>query len=1557
MALGYLISPAFQYENINGKPLVGGRITVRLHGTTTPYITYKDWNGDHNPAEIVLNDKGMAVIIADDSKLYDVYCVDANGVEQWSRLNVSVGQGGGGGGGTFNLESTDGTIICDPIDGGFDLSVNIGDVSVVECSSEALDGAGPFVISTLKRLQGDAIELDTDNSCLKLKKGWYHVDVEMIVQNQLDRNDMYGAVITDSLSNFHGQYNIDLSLTDQQSLPVSYDLYVANDDTLYRIIQGSSTQYVRYYLTNLTIHTITAGVSGNGGGISGNGIEFVNTSDNSATVSAIIARGNWPVLKLEDPGARTECEPLCNYIVNLNKYCFGRIEWQGAGDFIYFCGHVLDGTTDMWSGYSKFVATTDDLSGKIDKVTGASGGEVALVNSDGSLTTGPHVSSLAYTGMLAAYQPLSAMSGYATTGDLTGKMDASASSNFYPMTGNPSGFLTGVDLSPYQPVSGMSGYATTGDLAAKQDASSMSSYVPYSSFGYNSDSQISGINGSAIAGAGVTGDYVEKSAISAESATWNTVTAKQDISGMSGYATTGDLAGKLDASASSDFYPMTGNPSSFLTEHQDISTKLDTSAFTAYTATALSGLENDVTGISAAVSGITGLTGTYVEQSAFNDYSAGVGSALGDKLDVTAYDSAKYPSVYWPYGLAQTTGQLLLQESRYPKYVQALVSGTGETASAGIIPPIPSSNLTSVRVLAADSGSLPNVSWIDYEPGYPTSNPSGFITSQVVTSTATQLYAGTAYLTSVNGTPISASRAGQAANATLATTAWYDSEGRAISSLAATNDLTAYIPTSVSSQFLTSETVTATAGEDGYITSINGSGLSGAGGGGGGGTYSGIAPVVVDNDAMTIGLNKTGLAVDSTMTSYSSGDDIVLGVSTAGLVSDGFLTSVDLTPYQTTAGMSAYAFESSNSAKLDATAFSTVSGNFLTSQTVTALGNDGTYITSINGSGISGVGGGATGDYVEKSSISAESANWNDTYSAVSSNSASWAAPAFPLEISTGSTVKAVVTTGFQDNTSTRPTLFISSNPSQTAYPRMLLSENRTGAVTNKSSTYLADAFEFYSAANSTAAGTKIFRADPTVISGSQLTAAVGKGWRIGSAEYDLWNGASAMSSKQDVSGMSAYVEKSAKTVAIGSAEALNTSLAQGDGVTASYLSFAQGSGVSAYYYSLAQGKASTSDTYSLAQGYSAIARFGSLAQGSSVSASGRSLAQGSFASATDQSLAQGYSAIARFGSLAQGSSVSASGRSLAQGYSSFADGTSLAQGDHTTAGSNSLAQGYSARATDQSFAQGDLVTATVGSFAQGSGVQAYNWAFAHGKGVTASASATVFGTFNLKGNGSADNVSFTIGDGTAASDRHDLLNVFRDGEITTYSSTSDTTGFAFRSAIQAKQDSSAMTGYATTGQLSNKLDISAQVVSSTAGSGQHVTSINGSAIKSDETVLWTGTSYMASHLTLELSEPAWNFECIDIYVLPHSTNTVPCVERFAVGQLTGSGYGSITVMGHAGGGGVRFNNAQLNIDNSGNFKGTESRMYSIVGTSIQSATAAYAQYTKIVGINRKPTA
>lgn len=96
MEIGYLLSPVIQLEDINGLPLVGGRIRVYRHGTTIPYITYRDFDGNRNPAEVILDGKGMCILIADKNLTYDIYCEDRYHVEQWSRLNVcTIGSGHG----------------------------------------------------------------------------------------------------------------------------------------------------------------------------------------------------------------------------------------------------------------------------------------------------------------------------------------------------------------------------------------------------------------------------------------------------------------------------------------------------------------------------------------------------------------------------------------------------------------------------------------------------------------------------------------------------------------------------------------------------------------------------------------------------------------------------------------------------------------------------------------------------------------------------------------------------------------------------------------------------------------------------------------------------------------------------------------------------------------------------------------------------------------------------------------------------------------------------------------------------------------------------------------------------------------------------------------------------------------------------------------------------------------------------------------------------------------------------------------------------------------------
>ena len=88
--LNYLLQPNFQFVDINGKPLVGGWIEV--YYTTILFHTSRrlTLTGLDNRSRLVLNSKGMAVVIADDANAYDVLCTegmaDCFGLQAMSRL-------------------------------------------------------------------------------------------------------------------------------------------------------------------------------------------------------------------------------------------------------------------------------------------------------------------------------------------------------------------------------------------------------------------------------------------------------------------------------------------------------------------------------------------------------------------------------------------------------------------------------------------------------------------------------------------------------------------------------------------------------------------------------------------------------------------------------------------------------------------------------------------------------------------------------------------------------------------------------------------------------------------------------------------------------------------------------------------------------------------------------------------------------------------------------------------------------------------------------------------------------------------------------------------------------------------------------------------------------------------------------------------------------------------------------------------------------------------------------------------------------------------------------
>lgn len=169
----------------------------------------------------------------------------------------------------------------------------------------------------------------------------------------------------------------------------------------------------------------------------------------------------------------------------------------------------------------------------------------------------------------------------------------------------------GGDTSQCMPISGMTAYQTVSSISSwTADLSSISSKQDALTFGYSGE-YISSINGSAIidtqGGGGVTpeevsaiassyaDDKLDKTASSTFQPSGNyayqsSLSSKLDASASSNFAPSGDyaynssLSGYLKASASSTWYPMTGNPSGFLTAHQSLAGYVPKSAISSQSA-------------------------------------------------------------------------------------------------------------------------------------------------------------------------------------------------------------------------------------------------------------------------------------------------------------------------------------------------------------------------------------------------------------------------------------------------------------------------------------------------------------------------------------------------------------------------------------------------------------------------------------------------------------------------------------------------------------------------------------------------------------------------------------------------------------------------------------------------------------------------------------------------------------------------------------------------------------------------------------------------------------
>ena len=99
MELKRAYSPVLHFEDINGRPLVGGKLYTYAANSSLPATTYRDKEGtlaNENP--VPLNERGECEVWLVEGRNYKFVLKDRNEVTIWEKDDVSVDYGEGGGG-------------------------------------------------------------------------------------------------------------------------------------------------------------------------------------------------------------------------------------------------------------------------------------------------------------------------------------------------------------------------------------------------------------------------------------------------------------------------------------------------------------------------------------------------------------------------------------------------------------------------------------------------------------------------------------------------------------------------------------------------------------------------------------------------------------------------------------------------------------------------------------------------------------------------------------------------------------------------------------------------------------------------------------------------------------------------------------------------------------------------------------------------------------------------------------------------------------------------------------------------------------------------------------------------------------------------------------------------------------------------------------------------------------------------------------------------------------------------------------------------------------------
>lgn len=472
MAIQYapLFALETQFQTKDGRNNTGGWLKVFLAATDDPATTYSDYNGTRNPEKIVLDDDGRALVICDKSKAYRLEVYSMDGSLLWTEEPVYCSGTGGGGVSITKVVSTDGSISVDKNVAG---STTTYDLGIAPSSDEFLEwikcsenncGATWYPV-----FQDGSMESEAGKG-IKVHKGHlYHFTNSFTVDPDgtgIHYDTFRVAMYCGDVEVEMREFDIDSSLNDPVLCEFSRDVVASEDTHVYFKLTIPSTCKVS---GGVQCHRIYSGIN---------------------AVPDTCATKQWVSASYQTLSGMSAYVP------------YSSVGNNGMGQVTGINGSAIVGGLDSASVSS--IASS-----------------VASAYTESAFSS---LSSKADSSALTAYQPVSAMGAYVTTayvdGMMSGKLDtsafASASAGFQP-TGD---YAFNSSISSYLPASASGSFQPSGDYAfnsavsSKLDASATTSWIPYSALGY-SGTAISGIGGSSLAGmggGGVTGDYVEKSA-------------------------------------------------------------------------------------------------------------------------------------------------------------------------------------------------------------------------------------------------------------------------------------------------------------------------------------------------------------------------------------------------------------------------------------------------------------------------------------------------------------------------------------------------------------------------------------------------------------------------------------------------------------------------------------------------------------------------------------------------------------------------------------------------------------------------------------------------------------------------------------------------------------------------------------------------------------------------------------------------------------------------------------------------------------------------------------